>query len=161
MELLNIEIENVRNLSREGKFDEAMLRAQQLVASYPSEIVVWRLRAFLYASRGLLENAIQDLDHALSIEKSSVLYYTRGLYLFKKGDYRTAVVDFESALLSDKYGDETYAWYIHFARAEAFIKLGEKDKALVDLEKVPDDFQAWTYALRTKTDLLADCNDGS
>ena len=37
--------------------------------------------------------------------------------------------------------------------------LGKKGDALKDLEHVRADFSAWTYKLRTKAELLAECNE--
>ena len=160
MAALDVEIEKVRTLTREGKSDAAMSLCQELVAQHPSNANVWRMRAHLYFSDGQLDKAEGDITHALSIDQQSVFFFTRARYRLRMEEFTGVAEDIESALLAEKmneYGDETYLWELYFFRAEAWIKLGQKNKALVDLNNVPDDFRTWTFALRTKADLLADC----
>jgi hypothetical protein len=59
----------------------------------------------------------------------------------------------------ERYKNDAYREELHFWRAEALLRLGKKQEALTDLAHVYDnDFASWTYKLRTKADLLADCS---
>jgi len=70
------------------------------------------------------------------------------------------VDDFTMGLvLCDHYNNDYYREPLHFLRADGLLKLGKKRVALRDLEHVRADFSSWTYKLRTKAELLAECDE--
>ncbi len=144
-------------LSRQKKRDEALVLANQLVEQYSHEMKVWDLRAHLYTIKNEYKLALADYTKAISIYPEHGLYFARGIANFEVGDNRAAVEDFTNALVYYKSDDESYRWYLYFWRAETLLRMGRKEEALSDLEHVRDGFDTWTYKLRSKEDLIADC----
>jgi tetratricopeptide (TPR) repeat protein len=139
----------------------AMPMANELVEQYPKETKVWAFRGYLYARNRNHAEAVADLTRAIEIDPMNPFYFfSRGRYQFALGDDRSAIDDFAAGLaLCDQYNIDDYREELHFWRAEALLRLGKKREALSDLDHVHEDtFRSWTYKLRTKADLLADCN---
>ncbi len=65
--------------------------------------------------------------------------------------------DFNQAIKVDDYGDSGFTQMLFFFRAEVFIKLGKIQEALSDISHIPDGYETWTFKLRNKGDLIADC----
>jgi tetratricopeptide (TPR) repeat protein len=157
--------------ARDGDNEGAMSLANDLIDRYTNEWRVWSLRAYLQRRSGRYAEAVSDLTRAIEItiinlEESAQaglitvdLLFNRGADKFALGDTHSAIEDFSSGLaLCDRYASDDYRETLHFWRAEAFLRLGKKSEALSDLRRVRDDFRFWTYELRTKADLLAECN---
>jgi tetratricopeptide (TPR) repeat protein len=153
-------ISKAKELERLGEDESAMQLANDLVAQYSSEMKVWLLRGHLHALNRNFTDAVVDLTRAIEINsKEPHLFFTRGMDRFALGDNAPATEDFTKALdLCDLYNNDYYRETLHFWRAEALLRLGKKREALADLARVPDTFSFWTYKLRTKSDLLADCS---
>jgi len=104
-----------------------------------------------------LESAEQSLDtgHFKKVD----LFFNRGADRFALGDNQSAIDDFTRGLdICDQYNSDDYRETLYFWRAEALLRLGKKHEAIADLARVADDFSFWTYKLRTKKDLLTDCD---
>ena len=146
----------------------AMSLANSLAAQYPDEPKVWSLRAHMHARSGSYAEAISDWTRAIELNSSRPstnpmlaldLLLNRGADKFALGENESAIVDFTEALhLCDQYSTDDYRETLRFWRAEALLKLGKRRQALLDLANVRDNFQFWTYKLRTKAELVADCN---
>ncbi len=59
--------------------------------------------------------------------------------------------------LCDQHGDDYYRESLYFVRAEAYLRVGDKQSARADLAHVRDDFALWTTELQTKESLLSGC----
>jgi tetratricopeptide (TPR) repeat protein len=166
-------ISEAKELARKHNHERAMLLANELVQRHPNELKVWSLRGYLHRRNRKYANAIADLTHAIEICESrqtkldlqtgvltSVdLFFNRGADKFALGENQSAIDDFTRALqLCDYYNSDDYRETLYFWRAEAFLRLGKKREALLDLTHVNDGFRFWTYKLRTKAELLIDCN---
>jgi tetratricopeptide (TPR) repeat protein len=156
---LNDLISKAEELAKHGESEGAMSVANELVEQHPNEINVWFLRAYLHELRNHYAEAIADLTHAIDINADEPhFFYSRGRYNFALGDAQSAIHDFNKGLaLCDKHDSDYYREELHFWRAEALLRLGKKQEALSDLGSVRNDFSSWTYKLRTKEELLADC----
>ncbi len=146
-----------KELARSREEDKAMALANDLIAKYPEEMKVWNLRGYLYSRKNECKLALADYTKAISIYPEHGLYFARGTVNFDLGDDRAAVEDFTNALAYYNSDDESYRWHLYFCRAEALLRMGRKEEALFDLEHVRDGFNRWTYKLRSKEDLIADC----
>ena len=150
-------------LAKDGRYEEALSLATDLVQRYPDEMKVWSMRAYLYTCKDDYERAIADLSQAIGLNPAEpVLFYDRGRYQSRLGLFEAAADDFGKGLaLCDHYRDDYYRESLHFFRAEALIELGRKREALEDLSHVRDDLRTWTFKLRTKSELLAQCVEHS
>lgn len=137
-----------------------MSLANELVKQYPDEMRVWLLRSHLHNLDENYKDAIGDLTRAIEINPMEPhLFYTRGTCRFAQADYEGAVNDFSKGLaLCDYHSSDYYRGELYFWRAESLLKLGRKQDALLDLAHVGEDQTSWTDKLRTKSDLLRDCN---
>ena len=171
---INNLIAKAQKMARSDDNKGAMELANELVEQYPNEIRVWSLRAYLHALDHRYAEAIADRTRAIEINgpdgaKSDLetgalttvdLFFNRGADRFALGDDPSAVDDFTKGLeLCDYYNSDDYRETLYFWRAESLLRLRKKREALSDLAHVSDDFRFWTYKLRTKADLLADCNE--
>jgi tetratricopeptide (TPR) repeat protein len=157
---LESKIQRTKEMVRGGDGDGAMQLANELIAAHEDEIRVWLLRGFLYELADNHVAAAADLTNAITLNSCEPhLYFTRGRYRFQLGDNSGAVRDFNAGLeLCNRLNNDYYRAELHFWRAEALIRLGKVQDALQDLSQVGDDHRSWTYELRTKQDLLRDCN---
>jgi len=153
-------ISRAEELAKAGQYDEAMSLATDLVDRYPGEMEVWSLRAYLHGRSRNYKDAIADVTRAIEINPvEPVLFFDRGSDALAMGDDEAAVSDFTRGLeLCDHYNNDYYRESLHFLRAEALVRLGKKEEALADLMYVREDLKSWTYKLRTKADLVADCH---
>ena len=155
--MLEDHISKAKALARSGKKYEALQIANELVTYYPGDFRVWDLRGYIHGLIKEYESSIADFTRAIDIKPEAILYFKRGIKYVEVGDNESAIKDFTKCLEEETYGDESYRYTVYFWRAEAFINIGAKEKALSDLIYVPDDFSYWTYKLRTKADLMKDC----
>jgi tetratricopeptide (TPR) repeat protein len=148
-------------LAMAGQQEAAMKLACELIEQHPDKMEAWSLRAYLYGRVGKHSDAIADLTHAIEINPMEPhLFYDRGLKHLAQGNSKSAVDDFTNGLtLCDHYNNDYYREPLYFLRADGLLKLGKKGDALEDLQHVRADFSVWTYELRTKAELLAECNE--
>lgn len=153
-------VSKAKELEQSGDVEGAISLANELVAQHPDEIKAWSLRGYLYALNHEYEKAAADLTRVIEINAADPYhFYSRGRYRFALGQNESALDDFTEALgVCDRYKNDDYREELYFWRAEVLLRLGKKRGALADLAHVRDSgFTSWTYKLRTKADLLADC----
>lgn len=157
--LLDKKLDKIRDLADQGKEEAAFVQINELIALYPNDPEVWSLRSSLYAKAKNYDEALSNISKAIEISPEEASFHTqRGRYHFRLGNDLIAVKDFSDALLTYNRGDISLIQHIYFFRAESFIKLGKKQEALLDISHIPDNFQIWTFKLRSKADLIADCD---
>ena len=137
-----------------------MSLADTLVARYPNEMEAWSLRGHLHARNHNYLEAIANVTRAIDVNLlEPSLFFDRGRYELALGKQESAAKDFSKGLeLCDQHNDSYYRESLHFFRAEALIRLGRKREAVEDLAHVRADFKMWIDRLRSKADLLADCD---
>jgi tetratricopeptide (TPR) repeat protein len=157
-------MEKLANLASKGELASmeerlnAMSLADDLIERFPYKIEGWCWRAFLHSYNNNYGQAVADISRVMDIDPKPHLFHTRGEYYFKLGNYQAAANDFSKLLDSEHYRDsEVYRKMIHFWRAESLLRLGKKQEALLEVAKIPEDGRTFTYKLRTRADLLADC----
>jgi tetratricopeptide (TPR) repeat protein len=158
---LDDKILRAKELARRGDSVGAMQSADELVTQYPDSVKTWLLRGYLFELANELTPAIADISKAIQLDATEPhLFYNRGRFRFHLEDAIGSLSDFEKALeLCDFYRNDYYRDELNFWRAECLLKLGRKGEFCKDILKIPDDFRTWTFALRTKQDLLEACND--
>lgn len=135
----------------------ALEAATDLVEKYPRNAKVWSLRSYVYTLLKRYADAVQDVTEAISIDPSETAYYfNRGRYLVDLKRYKESVSDFSRGIeLCDIYSNDYYRQTLHFLRAFAYLKIGEKEAAMNDLTCVKiDDFAIWVDGLVSKEQLL-------
>ncbi len=160
MSSLDTLISKAETLARAGDHESAMTIADELARQRPAEARVFSLRAYLYERVRNYPRAIAEASRAIAIDPLEPGFvFSRGRYYLHAGKYRHAADDFTTGLfLCDRLKDDYFTGAFHFLRAEAFVQLGRKNEALADLLQVRDDMKLWTVRLRTKSELLEECN---
>jgi tetratricopeptide (TPR) repeat protein len=157
--MVDTTVAKAKKLVSEGDEYGAMVLANELIALHPNDLEAWLLRGYLHELKNDYSAAVADLTRAIELNPLEPhLFLTRGINQFAQKNDQAAVSDFTKGLeLCDFHNNEYYRETLHFWRAEAFLRLGKKGETLFDLAAVRDDFSFWTYELRTKLDILADC----
>jgi len=176
-------ISSIIDLETLGDLKAALARADELIEKYPGRAEAWAMRSHVHMLRNDFAKAVADITHAIQIDPRPPLLISRGQYYYKLGDYESALNDFNKLLSSNYFNDNAsmelfqlsqaegllkfgkthkkvgdyYTELFHLWRTEILLKLGRKQEALTDLSHVSDG-NHFTYKLRTKSDLLADCN---
>ena len=150
-------LEKIDRLIETRNLAAALDLANQLVEDNPNASEAWAKRAFVNTMRRQYSDAISDISQAISLNDAEPEYfYFRGRQYLVNEDYMEAVSDFTQTLKlcdSDYYREPAY-----FMRAEAYVKLKRYDDARDDCSRVSDDFTTFTDSLRSKKDILDDCN---
>jgi tetratricopeptide (TPR) repeat protein len=153
-------IAKAEQLAIAGDDAAALSMADHIVADFSRDMRSWSLRAYLHARRHEYGAAIDDLNCAIEInDREPSLFFDRGRYHLIRGTYDDAVDDFSAGLrLCDYYKNDYYREALSFMRAEAFLRLGNKSAARSELMAVRDNFTLWTDRLRTKSEMLRECD---
>ena len=115
---------------RQKKYLEADILLSRGISNYPRADKLWYLRATNRANNlGMITEAIKDYGMVLKLKpKNFKIYYRRGIWLYKIGQYSLAIRDYNNALIiSPKYNK------VYLARAKAYAKLNDIKKATNDL----------------------------
>jgi tetratricopeptide (TPR) repeat protein len=148
-------ITKVRKLHDSNQQAEALSLADELIAAHPEEPTVWAARAHLHVLTNEYANANSDLSIAAELNPGDPYFlFRRGLNHMELANWKAAVSDFTDGL---RLRDPAYELEFRFARAEALVALGEKKKAVQDLNGVPNEFAIWTGRMRSQTELLSEC----
>jgi len=156
---LNSELKQIERLARAEKHEEALRRADALVAGHPEDPGVWSMRGYINGRNGDLPAAISDLSKCVELRGNEPDdFFMRGRFLFKAGKYDEAVSDFTRVLeLCDLHNSDYYRQSAYFFRADAYVRLGRNDKARADCRRVVDRGPVWTDKLRTIDEILDEC----
>jgi len=157
---INKLLEKAGSLAKKREYDSAFEVIDDLINRFPEEPEVWRKRAYINARMRNFEQAVSDLEAAIKINDSEPdYYYTRGRYCFSLGRYEDSISDFTSAIdVSVEHSETYYLEPSYLMRAECYLRLGEFDLAKLDCEKVSENTTIRTDSLRSKNDILNDCN---
>jgi tetratricopeptide (TPR) repeat protein len=110
------------------QYDQAHAAYSKAIELYPDFTQAYVGRANASAKLGRREQAIEDLDRALVLDRRNLTAYNnRGMLYLNAEKYDRAVADFSKAI-SFEQNNPTY----HLNRASAYYRLKEYDKAVVD-----------------------------
>jgi tetratricopeptide (TPR) repeat protein len=145
------------------KYEEALSEAEKFSGSDP---LIFKIKGISEFKLGLLSDSIKDLSRALSMyHDDAELYYYKALAEEKLGEDKIAERDADMAITLNPYYAEVYltkgrlmelhgkvneaiSLYgkaitlspsmkeAYVRRAKAFMKIGDEEKAMIDIEKV-------------------------
>lgn len=162
MATLEMEVKVVESLLSSRQYDEALAKCADLRARHPRSRRVLRLQAHVRYRLGDFSGAIGDLSEIVELEpKEPDGYFTRGRYLLKCGSPGLAIADFTRVVtLSKLWNSEYYVEAALFYRAEALIRCRRFREARQDCMRLRDGTSLWVDSLRSKEQILADCEAG-
>lgn len=142
-----------------GKHDEALVLIDNLMTESPENPWLWRYRSYVNSMRVRDEDALLEINRAIELASEEPdFFFTRGRIFFLAGEFKEAVADFTTVVqLGDAYGNDYYLEAAYMHRADAYLRRGEFEKAKLDCEHVRDQIRLWTDRLRTKADILEEC----
>ena len=157
---LKAKLTEVEALARADDYTGARQLVAELITEYPGEAWVWATNAYVEGRGRNYQDALAHWSKAIELCKNEPhLFYSRGLLFIRLGQYKEAVADFTKVIeLSDLYDSNYYREPAHFCRADAYVRLREFDKARSDCSHVKDGERTWTDRLRSKEDILAECD---
>lgn len=138
----------------------ALKEALQLAEQHPGEMKVWFALAYVHGRNGNFDDAVASMTRALEIgPRQPALYFHRGDFELERGNLQAALADFTEGIASSNDLQRShYLKTLYFFRADVLLRLGRKAEARADLAHLPDNFSTWTTTLRTKQELLAQCD---
>ena len=154
-------IEAIKQLIQIHEYDDALRKINILVNDYPNEPEIWMMRAAIRSIQGGKEDAINNYSKAVRIIIDEPHpYYMRGIVYFQLERYWEAASDFTKVIeLCDYHKSDYYREGAYFFRADTYIRLKEYDKAKADCDHISDGMVTWTDQLKSKSDLLAACQN--
>jgi len=139
----------------------ALERAEQLTEQYPEEPEVWRTLADVHATMGDWDSSVAAITRMIEVTPPHPrMYFYRGHYEHKRGNLQAALADFNQAVALAKELQEEDGWeQLYFMRADVLAALGRKAEARADLAHVPDGYVGRTNRIRSKAEILEDCEE--
>jgi tetratricopeptide (TPR) repeat protein len=139
----------------------AFEQAVQLAEQRPNEPEVWRLRAYAHATKGDLDSSVAAITRMIEVTPPHPRgYFIRGHYEHSRGNLQAALADFDQALaLAKELHEEDGLEQLYFMRADVLAALGRKAEARADLEHVQDGYVGRTNRIRSKAEILEDCEE--
>ena len=139
----------------------AFEQAVQLAEQRPNEPEVWRLRAYAHATEGDWDSSVAAITRMIEVTPPHPrMYFYRGHYEHKRGNLQAALADFDRAVaLAKELHEEDGLEQLYFMRADVLAALGRKAEARADLEHVQDGYTGRTNRIRTKAEILEDCEE--
>jgi tetratricopeptide (TPR) repeat protein len=154
-----LSLENLKALARAEKYREAEEILRELLERYPREAQIHAAAAYVRNFEGRTLEAIAEMSEAIRINPDEpAFYFTRGRWNVVSERYAEAIEDLsETIRLSAHYQNEYYAESAYFFRAEAFLRGGDFERARADCAHVRAGFRLWVRSLRTREEILAEC----
>jgi tetratricopeptide (TPR) repeat protein len=139
----------------------AFERIEQLAEQYPEEPEVWRTLADVHATKGDWDSSVAAITRMIEVTPPHPrMYFYRGHYEHKRGNLQAALADFNQAVALAKELQEEDGWeQLYFMRADVLAALGRKAEARADLAHVQDGYVGRTNRIRTKAEILEDCEE--
>lgn len=152
-------IEQIEERAR-AKDPTALEDAAKLAREYPDEMKVWLSLAYIQGRNRHYDDAVASMSRALEIgPPQPAIFFHRGDYELKRGNLESSLADLTAGIESCHEHEHThYLQTLYFFRADVLLRLGRRAEARADLAHVREGFQTWTTKLRTKAELLAECD---
>ena len=123
-----------RAYRQSGQFDEAIQDFTKAIEIEPEKSGLYNLRALTYNQRGDLVAGTRDFEKAIETDtKPGWIYYNRSLQHTKSKNFAAALEDQEK-MQRLAPGD----WKIHVARGQTFMWMGQYEKSIHELNKIPE-----------------------
>jgi tetratricopeptide (TPR) repeat protein/predicted Ser/Thr protein kinase len=117
-------------LLRRGDWEEALDDFQRILTVRPCDPEIHLLRAQGALGLGRLGQALESADRSLRLSKKPGTLLIRGRILFKRREYKRALIDFDGGLALCRAGDLDLAYELGFERVRALSALGRQGEAL-------------------------------
>lgn len=148
-------INEIDDLVEARRYRAAEARCSAVLVEYPESIELLRVRARLRRRSGDRAGAIDDANRIVALRPDDARsYLDRGHDLVLAGQLDAAVADFTAVLQRFPQHEDSALFY----RAEALMRWGRLAEARADCLRLPDDFTYWFETLRTKAQMIADCD---
>ncbi len=134
--------------------------AEQLVERHPDQPKVWQLVSFARGKNDDYAGASAAMTRMMGlVPPTPAMFFFRGRYELEQGNFPPAFADFSNGIVrSEELGDPYYLSELIFHRAEVLLALGRKSEARADLANLPDGYSSWTTTLRSKEEMLSECD---
>ncbi len=160
--MTNLLDSQIKAIKRRIRADDATAAedAERLGEKYPDEWTVWQLLSYVRSRNKDYTGSIAAMNRILELlPPSPGIYCNRGTSEFYRGNLLAALADFTQGIAKcDELGDDYYRSALYFLRADVLIQLGRKAEARADLKHVKDGHTSWTTTLRSKDEMLSECN---
>lgn len=113
-----------------GQYAAAIKSFSDSIGVNPQNAIAYAYRGICYSNLRKYDEALADLNTAVTLGPCDLIYRSRGEGLLILGRYRDAVSDFDRAL---GYGGEVFPSPTREDKAIALLALGENGKALSEL----------------------------
>jgi tetratricopeptide (TPR) repeat protein len=158
-----IQLQQIEAMAKREDYGRALEKLAKLIAENPNVPRIWACQAYVHSREGKREESVRDWSRAISLfhnaSEEPHYFYMRGIEFFLMRSFPEAISDFTSVIrLCDKYHNDYYRAPGYFFRADAYVRIGEFAKAKADCEQLAANTQIWTDRMRTKADILADCD---
>jgi tetratricopeptide (TPR) repeat protein len=139
----------------------AFEQAVQLAEQRPKEPEVWHVLAYAHATRGDWDSAVAARTRVIEVTPPHpMVYLIRGHYEHNRGNLQAALADFDQAIaLAKELQEEDRLEQLYFMRADVLAALGRKAEARADLAHVQDGYVGRTNRIRSKAEILDDCEE--
>jgi len=119
-------------------FDEALKICNSALLIFPNSFEIYQKRSEVFYSKGSYDSAFNDLDQVIKLApEEAAPFFRRGRWKLKVGDCEGSIKDFSIAIDLDSgyFGESAF-----YFRALAYYNCQDYEKALLDCEKVREDF---------------------
>jgi len=139
----------------------AFEQAVQLAEQRPKEPEAWQLLAYAHATKGDWDSSVAAITRMIEVTPPHPrMYLIRGHYEHQRGNLQAALADFNQAVaLAKEVQEEDGLEDLYFMRADVLAALGRKAEARADLEHVQDGYVGRTNRIRSKAEILEDCEE--
>lgn len=119
-----------------GEYEEAIDTYTAGIERFPDYIDFYTNRGMAYFEMGDTDNALHDLDHAVTMEEHAPeAYANRGMVYLGIGDYQSALVDFYKAIEEKEYFEIVDGLYYTYLNLGTLLnQVGEQEQALAVYE---------------------------
>jgi tetratricopeptide (TPR) repeat protein len=132
------DLDQVQELCRDGRFDEAQKLCADFIGEHPDHPLGYHLRATVRFLMGDPVMALPDRDRVVALCPGDPgAYLARADALMAVEDFVAAIGDLDRA---ERFDNGHFGAAIPLFRAECHRRLGQYDAALADCARVPDDF---------------------
>jgi tetratricopeptide (TPR) repeat protein len=127
-------LDRARELFEAGNLKQATIECEEAVKLKPNDAQAHALLGMLYLQQGQVFPGINSMGTALELGMSpkdmSLAYTFRGVAYGSLASYDLALADLDQAITADDPNAAAYYW-----RGRIHVEMGERDKAIPDLEK--------------------------
>lgn len=135
------------DLAKKGEYESAIALCDWLIESPSTKVAGLRQRSAVLEHKGELEHAVEDLEAVISAEVDEPAdMHALGLLYLQLGRDREAEQVLARGIKICLAEEATY--YLdscRLLRAEALLRLGQKELALAELTVLPSGYAAYVY----------------